>query len=554
MVHSIDIWEILAGVAIFLLGIRFLEESLQQLAGRRFKLFLKKQTSNKLKAIGGGAIVTGVLQSSSLVSLMVLAFVGAGVITMQNALAVILGANLGTTFNSWIVALVGFKVNIEKFTLPVAGIAGLGFAIFNRQSRWYNWSRFFLGFSFLFIGLGYMKTGIEDLVKNVNLQQFEQSPAIVFFIIGLLVTSAIQSSSATIAITLSALHAGAINLFDSTAIILGAEIGTTLKLFIASIKGLAAKRRVALGNFLFNSINVSLVLIFLLPVNRFITEVVGIKDDLIALVFFQSLVNIIGIILFYPLLNLFSRFLEKRFRTDDDETMFIHKVATKEPSMALFALDEENRHFLFVVTDFAMGCFQIKDNKEKEIKLRKKFLDLSIPEKYEHIKFLYGEIHSYYIQLQKTVTDKEDAEKLDRLISSVRNAMYAAKSFKDAIPDMQQLRNSSNDTKFEFYNQTSELVEKFCENIFHLLQTDQLNYAGELASVYKSVTAGYTGTLQQFYKEGMTGHVNETEITTLLNFNREIFTAFKSLVFAVKDHLLDKEQSKYFDELPGFIR
>jgi phosphate:Na+ symporter len=147
---SIDIWKVLAGVAIFLLGIKFLEESLQQLAGRKFKLFLKRQTSNKIKAIGGGAIVTGALQSSSLVSLMVLAFVGAGVITMQNALAVILGANLGTTIDSWIVALIGFKVNIERFSLPIAGIAGLGFAIFNKQTKLYNWSRVLIGFFFFF--------------------------------------------------------------------------------------------------------------------------------------------------------------------------------------------------------------------------------------------------------------------------------------------------------------------------------------------------------------------------------------------------------------------
>jgi len=100
MLESIDIWKMLAGIAIFLLGIKFLEESLQELAGRRFKLFLKKQTQNKLKAIGGGAVVTAVLQSSSIVGLMVLAFAGAGIIHMQNALAIILGANLGTTISN----------------------------------------------------------------------------------------------------------------------------------------------------------------------------------------------------------------------------------------------------------------------------------------------------------------------------------------------------------------------------------------------------------------------------------------------------------------------
>jgi phosphate:Na+ symporter len=554
MFASIDIWRVLAGIAIFLLGIKFLEESLQQLAGRRFKLFLKRQTENKLKAIGGGAIVTGVLQSSSLVSLMVLAFVGAGIIKMQNALAVILGANLGTTIDSWIVALVGFKINIEKIALPVTGIAGLGYTVFNKQSALYNWSRFLLGFSFLFVGLGYMKTGIEEMVKNVDLHQYAQSPVIIFFLIGFFVTTLIQSSSATIAITLSALYAGAVDLFDSMAIILGSEIGTTIKLFVASIKGTAAKRRVALGNFLFNVINVSLILIFLSPVKRLITDVIGIKDNLIALVFFQSLVNLIGIILFYPLLNVFGRFLEKRFVSTDDETMFIHKVDAREPSMALIALEKENRHFITVVCNYALTCFGIKDRSSNEFNLSEKFLNEGVNGKYNYIKFIYGEIHGYFVQIQKAVTDKDDTEKAEKIMSSVRNAMYTAKSFKDALPDKEQLHNSSNEIKFAFYEQTRSEVNKFCEAIQELLKKDKPDHTNELSEIYKSVSAGYNTTLRQLYKEGTAGKVNETEITTLLNFNREIFTGFKSFVFALKDHLLDKEQSRHFDELPGFIR
>lgn len=554
MTSSFDIWKVLAGVAIFLLGIMFLEESLQQLVGRRFKLFLKRQTANKLKAIGGGAIVTAVLQSSSVVGLMVLAFVGAGIIAINNALAVILGANLGTTLTGWVIAVVGFKINIENIALPVAGIAGLAFAIFNKQTKWHSRSRFFLGFSFLFIGLGYIKTGIEGLVTKIDLAQFAQAPAIVFLLIGFIITTIIQSSSATVAITLSALYANAITLFDATAIVLGSEIGTTIKLFIASIKGIAAKRRVAFGNFIFNTTGVILVLIFLRPVNNFITDFMGINDKLIALVFFQSLLNIIGIILFYPLLNIVGRMLEKMFVKDDEETMFIHKVATKETSMAMFALEEECRHFIAVVCNYALHCFGLPDKLKDEMKLSGKFLEHDVFEKYGHIKFMYGEIHSYYILLQKSLTEKDETEKLDRLMSSVRNAMYAAKSFKDALPDKEHLHNSSNDVKYAFYKQTKKEVAAFCESIQALLKNESQGGAKELASVYTGVTSDYTATLQQLYKEGTAGQVNETEITTMLNFNREIFTGFKSLVFAVKDYLLDKEQSRMFDELPGFIR
>ena len=132
--------------------------------------------------------------------------------------------------------------------------------------------------------------------------------------------------------------------------------------------------------------------------------------------------------------------------------------------------------------------------------------------------------------------------------------MYAGRSFKDALPDEEQLHNSSNEIKFAFYDQTKKEVEKFCKAIQGLLKGDRQNAANDLASIYKFVTSGYTATLQHLYKEGTAGKVNETEITTMLNFNREIFTGFKSLVIAAKDRLLDKEQSKQFDDLPGFIR
>jgi phosphate:Na+ symporter len=186
--------------------------------------------------------------------------------------------------------------------------------------------------------------------------------------------------------------------------------------------------------------------------------------------------------------------------------------------------------------------------------MNKKFLGHNIIEKYDYLKFLYGEIHSYYIQMQKTTTDKEDVERLDRFMSSVRNAMYAAKSFKDALPDKEQLQNSSNEIKYAFYNETRAEVEKFCKSVQELLKEDKKDDVKALTAIYRYVTSGYTTTLQHLYKEGTAGNVSETEITTLLNFNREIFTGFKSLVFAVKDHLLDKDQSKQFDELPGFIR
>ena len=150
--------------------------------------------------------------------------------------------------------------------------------------------------------------------------------------------------------------------------------------------------------------------------------------------------------------------------------MFIHKVDVKEPSTALDALVKETNHFIEVVCNYALSCFEISDKKQPETKLNKKYLENNILEKYEYIKFLYGEIHSYYIKMQKTTTNKEDVEMLDRLMSANRNGMYAAKSFKDALPDKEQLHNSSNEIKFDFYKQTRTEVEKFCGAVQDLLK------------------------------------------------------------------------------------
>ncbi|RYZ26119.1 MAG: Na/Pi cotransporter family protein, partial [Sphingobacteriales bacterium] len=150
--ESVNLWEVLAGVAVFMLGMRFLEDSLQTMAGRSFKLFLKRNTSGRFRAVAGGTIVTAVLQSSSVVNLLVLAFVGASLLTMQNALAVILGANLGTTISNWVIATVGFSYQISDFAYPLTGVAGILAALSTKGSRLHHWSMFLLGFSFIFLG------------------------------------------------------------------------------------------------------------------------------------------------------------------------------------------------------------------------------------------------------------------------------------------------------------------------------------------------------------------------------------------------------------------
>jgi phosphate:Na+ symporter len=554
MAFSVDIWKMVAGVAIFLLGMNFLEEGLKGLAARSFKLFLKRNTSNKPKALLAGAIVTAVLQSSSIVNLMVLAFVESGIILMQNALTIMLGANLGATFTSWILATAGFRVNIENLALPLAGVSGIIMMLIRQDNNLKYWSKLIFGFSFLFVGLGYVKTGMENAIQGMDLSLLSGQPAFIFLLTGLVITSIIQSSSATVAIVLSALNLNAIDLYSASAIVLGAEIGTTLKLMLASANGSAIKKRVAFGNLLFNISVSGIVLILLSPINHFITDTLDVRDHLIALVSFQSLVNISGILLFYPFLGAFSHFLERRFTERENGSRFINKQLSEDMDLALQALEKESRNFMNHVLDFITDVLAL-DSIEYRERVRKSFQKSSALEKYNYIKRMHGEIHNFYIHVQHSSSSGPETERLDQLISSVRNWMYAAKNIRDALMDIDQLKKSSNDTKYNYYLISRRKIKEFLIEINRVMQSDNRDSRFEdITGLHQLVQKGYTESLQELYRGTVAEHLNELEISTFINFNREIYTAFKSMVFALKEYLLNSREAAYFDELPGFIR
>lgn len=549
-----QIWELLAGVSIFIIGMRLLEEALKKIAGRSFKLFLKKQTSNKFKGILGGAVVTALLQSSSIVNIMVLAFVGAKVLQMENALALMLGSNLGTTFTSWIIAVVGFKLNIEELAWPLTGLAGLLWTILSVQNRFYSWVQFLLGFGFLLLGLHFMQTGVEGSLEKINLDQFNHYPAIIFLLLGAVITSIVQASSATIALTLAVLHAGGIDLYAAAAIVLGAEIGTTTKLLILAQGKLPDKKRVALGNFLFNTISSVLAFFTIGPLLQFIQGPLSISDDLTALASFQTMVNLLGILLFFPFLKLFGKFLQNRFTQAQEDTSFIHKVSISEPELAMQATQEEIRHFMYHLVRYSLNGLGITNWDFKPASWHPNHNHKTPEEQYDYLKDLHGDIQQFYVQLQAGITDLDQTELLDQLIAALRNGMYGAKSMKDALMDADQLRDSSNDFKFGYYELSKDRMTKFLKQISPYLTGEEKAASGPLLSIINQVADQYQAAVTELYGKNRTSIVTDTELATLINYNRELYTAKKSILLAIKDLLLTPAEAAVFKDLPGFIR
>ncbi len=552
------IFKLAAGVGLFLFAMYLLEESLKNLSGRNFKLFLQRTTKNRVGAVAGGAVVTGVLQSSSMVSLMVLAFVGAGVFTMKNAMAIILGANLGTTLDSWLVATLGFKVDIEVAAYPVVFIGGMLLILFGNRKKIKYISYFLFGFGLLFIGLAFMKTAMEGQVKTFDFSKYEEMPLLVFLFIGFLITSLVQSSSVTMALTLSALYAGAIGFAPAAAIVLGSETGTTIKILVGSIGGIAAKKRVALGNFFFNVFLTVFAFALLKPILLLITDIFKIKDPLIGLVTFSTLINLVSIIIFLPFLNPFAKLLEKFFKdTDASAAAFISHADIKEPETALDLLRRETEYFIHNSILFNLALFDIDIKRLCEhpdfrpINEKRKFFSKSPEEKYEFLKQLQGELQVFYLSLRTKVKDERYAQ-LNQLISSVRSCMHSVKSMKDVAGNINNLSRSSKDIKFNFFTHHKKGTEDLYQQLNTLMeQKTKVNF-DKLKIIFTGIQDNYSSSLNNFYKEAQNAPIEDLDITIALNFNRELFTSNKAMLMAVKDFLLEEKDADDFNEIPVY--
>jgi phosphate:Na+ symporter len=539
-----DIWMLIAGLGFFLYGMFHLEEAMKQMEGRSFKLFLQKNTKNKFKAIISGTLVTGILQSSSIVNLMVLSFVGAGVLTMRNAMAVVLGANIGGTFNSWLVALVGFKVELNTITLPLIGLSGICLIIFKQKKTLYRLALFCMGLGMLFLGLQFMKQSMDAMMGQFNFTPYLSYPRIVFLLIGFVITSIVQTSSATVVIVLTALYANIIPIETGISVVLGAELGTTVKLILGAIGGNAAKKRVALGNSLFNVFTSAAGFIFIDAIIKLISGFFLIKDPILVLVAFQTFINIAGVILIYFFLNKYGNFLDNQFKeTKNNKTYYLQNASVEIPSTVTDMLEKEVGLYINNVIYFNLETFHIIPNwfntNEYPISNNQKnnITDtISLSEKYQLLKESEGEILSYYARVMPLMKQSDEILRINQLIEALRNAMYAAKGMKDIYPDKQEFSNSINEIKYEMYHQFQAEMSSFYKTLYISFTNKDLHYStAEVDSLLEKNKTDFADRINHFYFHVGQNVLKEKDISTLFNLNRELYSSCKAIALAVKD-------------------
>jgi phosphate:Na+ symporter len=553
--ESLDIWKFLAGLGIFLMGLFFIEEALKNLAGSSFKKFLRKHTQNSFKAIMSGTITTAILQSSSVVTLIVLAFVGAGVMTLQNALGVIIGSNLGTTFTGWIIAVFGFQLDIESFSMPFIALGGLSLLFLKNNKRLVEFGRLIMGFGLLFLGLNFMKVSIELFSTHIDISAYTTYGPYIYFVVGLVLTAIIQSSSASMVITLSALHTGIISLDAAAAMVIGSDLGTTITILFGGLNGTPSKKRVALSHFIFNLITDLIALLLIYPLLSFISNILGVENPLITLVLFHSGFNLVGIAITFPFLGLFARFLENRFKGDNGfATTFINKVTTDVPEAAITAVKNEVRQLIELVfllhlkiLKIKIGLFSFDDSENK--KHHKLLLeDTDYQRVYETIKQLEGEIVPYYLKIQNEKLENEESNLLNQLIHATRHAMIAAKGVKDIAHNIEEFEKSANDSKIALFELLKGRLHEFYLSLDHILQSpNDAIYFESLTDSIRENQGIHDQFLKETYQQINKKELNEMDISTLLNVNREMYNANHALILTIKDTLLSIEQAATFN-------
>ncbi|MFA8433845.1 MAG: Na/Pi cotransporter family protein [Marinifilaceae bacterium] len=322
--------KLIGSLGLFLYGMKLMSEALQKVAGDKMRAILAAMTSNRVKGVFTGILITALIQSSSATTVMVVSFVNAGLLSLVESVGVIMGANIGTTVTAWLISILGFKVSMSAISLPLIGL-GLPF-LFSQNRNKKNWGELIMGFALLFIGLQFLKTSMPDIKQNPEILNFLTNytdmgygSILMFMAIGTLLTILIQSSSATMALTLVMCNSGWINFEMAAAMVLGENIGTTITANLAAMVANTSARRAARAHLIFNTFGV----VWMLCVFPFFLKGVAwlaggdpfnnVGDVPVALSMFHTVFNIMNVVVLIWFAKSIVKVVTRLVPTKEDE-------------------------------------------------------------------------------------------------------------------------------------------------------------------------------------------------------------------------------------------
>ncbi len=407
-----EILNLLGSLAFFIYGMKIMSEAIQRVAGSKMRQILSSMTSNRFKGVLTGFLLTSLVQSSSATTVLVVSFVNAGLLSLVESIGVIMGANIGTTITAWLISIIGFKVKIATYAIPIIAFA-FPLLFFNRD-RVKSWGEVFIGFALLFLGLEYLKDAVPDLKANPDILVFLSNytdmgflSTLIFVAIGTFLTVIVQSSSAAMALTLVMANNGWITFDLAAAMILGENIGTTITANLAAIVGNVHAKRAAFSHFIFNMFGVFWIIILLHPVlgliNSYLVSFNGTSPMTephaipIGLSLFHTTFNVLNTCLLLGFVPFIARIVVKLIKSKgDDEEFRLEYIGTGLLNTAELSLEEAQKETAIygsIIKKMSNAYSSLLDeskNKKKK-KLYKKI------QKYEEITDQFEEEISKYL-------------------------------------------------------------------------------------------------------------------------------------------------------------
>ena len=425
-----EVLRLVGSLGLFLFGMSFMSDALLKLAGNKMRSILATMTSNRVFGILTGFLITSAIQSSSATTLMVVSFSNAALLTLPEAISVIMGANIGTTVTAWLITVLGFKVSMSAIALP---LVGLGLILnFTKKERLKYWGEFIIGFALLFIGLQFLKEAMPNIDQHPEILEFLRKyttggfwSVLLFLLIGTLLTVVIQSSSATMALTLVMTAEGWIPFEMAAAMVLGENIGTTITANLAAIVGNYHAKRTARAHFIFNVLGVLWMLVFFYPFLRsisWLTQSLGSNSPYVsaaaipvAISLFHTVFNITNTFILvwfiHPIAKLVERMVPEKPLPEKaiEEPKFLSKKMLKYPETAIASLEKESKYLykkaIFEIVAHALNIHtgDIKSEVKPKTIVKKSTQDFGVDvrELYRNkVKLIYGEIIRYAIITQ----------------------------------------------------------------------------------------------------------------------------------------------------------
>ncbi len=478
---------ILSGIAIFLIGMHFMEDGFKLFSGGTLETVLEKFTKNLYTSVFTGFLTTSIVQSSSLISVIVISFLSVELISLTQGMAIVFGANLGSTTTAWIVAALGLKIKISMYAMPMI-IFGVIFR-FSKNNTYIGLGNILLGLGFIFLGISYMKDGFDTLRSAIDLASYSIGgiPGILLYIlIGAIATVVIQSSSATMAIIITALAGANILYIDALALAIGANVGTTVTAVIGSLTSNQNGKRLAFGHFVFNIIT-GLIAVFLIYILKdfvdFLAPYFGIDEDnySMKLALFHTIFNLLGIVILFPFIGFIVK-MSKKFISikvkKASKPKYLDNANIKIPYNAMVSIQKEIIHLYDNAQKAILHALSIHTSELKTKEDIKKIIskpvtriDIDLNDIYQNdLKNLYSEIIEFTLISQQNM-NKEQTEYIAQLKIASNIIVKILKDTRDIQKNMDFYLNSKNQSIKKEYLLIKEELTTFIFEVNQLKDT-----------------------------------------------------------------------------------